>query len=73
MALYYCSITGELAEVPVISKKSGHVFEKRVIEKYIEANQTDPINNQPLTKNDIIALQGNSKKFLDLLTLFKSE
>jgi len=64
MALYYCSITGELAEVPVISKKSGHVFEKRVIEKYIEANQTDPITNQPLTKNDIVALQGSLKKYL---------
>lgn len=57
MSLYYCSITGELAEAPVISKKTGHVFEKRVIEKYLDVNQTCPISNQPLTKADIIPLQ----------------
>jgi len=82
MALYYCSITGEPAEVPVISKKSGHVFEKRVIEKYIEANQTDPITNQPLTKNDIVILQvnntvkprlANATGVSDLMTMFQGE
>jgi len=68
MALYYCSITGEIAEVPVISKNSGHVYEKRIIEKYIDANQTDPITNQPLTKDDIIPLQG----IFFLITSFSS-
>ena len=32
-----CAITGNPTEVPVINKKTGHVFEKRIIEKHIES------------------------------------
>jgi len=58
MSIYYCSITGEPCEVPVVSKKTGHVFEKRVIEKYIDANGNDPVTNQQLSKDDLIEIQG---------------
>lgn len=62
MSIYYCSITGEPCEVPVASKKSGHVYEKRVIEKYIDANGNDPVTNQPIGKEDLIELQGTNLK-----------
>lgn len=59
MSLYYCCMTGEPAEVPVVSKKTGHVFEKRNVEKYVDACQLCPITNQTLTRDDLIAVQGN--------------
>lgn len=31
------SVSGQTPEVPVVSKKSGHVYEKRLILKYIDA------------------------------------
>jgi pre-mRNA-processing factor 19 len=31
-----CALTGNPVEEPVISKKTGHIFEKRIIEKHIE-------------------------------------
>ena len=58
MSLYYCSITNEPAEVPVVSTKSGHIYERRIIKKYINANQNCPITNQPLTSEDIVDIQG---------------
>jgi pre-mRNA-processing factor 19 len=40
-----CAITGELLEDPVISAKSGHIFERRIIEKTIEATGKCPITD----------------------------
>ncbi|KAJ1970907.1 E3 ubiquitin-protein ligase prp19 [Dimargaris verticillata] len=52
----FCAISGEVPEVPIISAKSGHVFEKRLIEKYIADNGTCPITGQPLTLEDLITV-----------------
>ncbi|CAM9541109.1 unnamed protein product, partial [Ectocarpus sp. 8 AP-2014] len=30
-------VSGQTPETPVVSKKSGHVYEKRLIVKYIDA------------------------------------
>lgn len=51
-----CAITGEQLTEPVVSKKSGHIFEKRVILKYIETAGICPITNQSLTKEDLIPI-----------------
>jgi len=82
MSLYYCSITNEAAEVPVVSTKSGHIYERRIIEKYINANQNCPITNQPLTSEDIVEIQVqntikprpvNETGVSDLITIFQNE
>jgi len=52
-----CSISGETCQEPVISK-SGNVYEKRVITKWLEANQnTDPITHQSLSPEELIAVK----------------
>jgi hypothetical protein len=33
MSIQFCAITGEPLSEPVASKLSGHIFEKRIIEK----------------------------------------
>ncbi|KAK8113152.1 cell cycle control protein [Apiospora sp. TS-2023a] len=52
-----CAISGEPAEEPVISKLSGHVFEKRLIEKWIEENGKDPITSDDLTLDDLLPVK----------------
>ena len=42
--------------MPVISPASGSVFEKRLIEKHLVDNDTDPINGEPLTADQLIAV-----------------
>eukprot|EP01027_Heterolobosea_sp_BB2_P013847 GEZU01019928.1.p1 GENE.GEZU01019928.1~~GEZU01019928.1.p1 ORF type:complete len:522 (+),score=130.99 GEZU01019928.1:114-1568(+) len=55
----FCSLSGTTPEEPVVSVKSGHLYEKRLIEKYIEANGTDPVTGQPLSKEDLIPVKTN--------------
>ncbi|KAL0931530.1 cell cycle control protein [Colletotrichum truncatum] len=51
-----CAISGEAPQEPVASKKSGTVFEKRLIEKYIEENGTEPGTGEALTNEDLLPL-----------------
>ena len=48
-----CSLSNEVPEEPVISLTSKHVFEKRLLEKYISENGTDPINGEPLSDEQV--------------------
>ncbi|KAF3797908.1 Pre-mRNA-processing factor 19, partial [Colletotrichum gloeosporioides] len=50
------SVSGEAPQEPVASKKSGTVFEKRLIEKYIEENGTEPVTGEALTADDLLPL-----------------
>ncbi|KAL4502354.1 hypothetical protein ABPG72_011941 [Tetrahymena utriculariae] len=59
MSWNYCAITGEQLHEPVVSKKSGHVFEKRVIEKHIQSTGQCPITGQALSNDDLIPVQLN--------------
>lgn len=44
-----CAISGEIPDVPIVSHASGHVFEKRLLEKWIEDKGTDPVTEAPLS------------------------
>lgn len=46
-------VSKQIPENPVISKKSGHLYEKRLIVKYIEENGTDPITGEALSVDDL--------------------
>ncbi|XP_064620629.1 pre-mRNA-processing factor 19-like [Lineus longissimus] len=49
-----CAISNEVPEHPCISAVSGCVFERRLIEKYIRENGTDPINGERLSEDMLI-------------------
>ncbi|MCJ1402752.1 hypothetical protein MMC11_005973 [Xylographa trunciseda] len=54
-----CAISGESPQLPVVSRKSGNVFERRLIEAYISENGTDPITNEELTIDDLIDVKSS--------------
>jgi pre-mRNA-processing factor 19 len=43
----------------VVSVKSGHVFERRLIEKFIDANGKDPVTNESMSREDIIPVKSS--------------
>ncbi|KAJ5690074.1 hypothetical protein N7462_004466 [Penicillium macrosclerotiorum] len=49
-----CAISGEAPQVPVVSPKSGSVFEKRLVEAYIAEHGKDPVNGEELSAEDLI-------------------
>ena len=52
-----CSLSNEIPDKPCVSPASGHVFERRLIEKYIKDNgPQDPINGQPLEVDQLVDL-----------------
>ncbi|CAN4091062.1 unnamed protein product [Withania somnifera] len=52
-----CSISGEVPEDPVVSKKSGLLFEKRLVERHISDYGKCPVTGEPLTLDDIIPVK----------------
>lgn len=55
-----CSISGNPTTEPVLSPVSGHIFDRTLIENYIEQNGKDPINDQPLAVQDLIVVNSVS-------------
>lgn len=51
------AVSGEAPEEPVVSKKTGAVFEKRLIEKYIEENGKEPITGDELDLEDLLPIK----------------
>lgn len=57
----YCAISGVSPEEPVVSRKSGHVFEKRLILKALIASGGKcPVTGEDLSEDDLIAVQVSS-------------
>ncbi|KAK6384632.1 hypothetical protein LTS17_002195 [Exophiala oligosperma] len=52
-----CAISGVPPEVPVVSRKSGTVYEKRLIEAFISENGTEPTTGAALTTEDLLELK----------------
>jgi pre-mRNA-processing factor 19 len=52
-------VSGTEPQEPVVSKLSGHVFEKQLITKYLEANGKCPVTGEPLSPDDLVPLKVN--------------
>ena len=66
-----CSLSNEVPEEPVISLTSKHIFEKRLLEKYISENGTDPINGEPLSDEQVRGVE--FRVFASFIIRFSNE
>ncbi|PHH69233.1 hypothetical protein CDD82_7902 [Ophiocordyceps australis] len=52
-----CAISGEAPQEPVVSKKSGIVYEKRLIQQYIGEHGTEPGSGDALVAEDLLPIK----------------
>lgn len=58
---FYLLVSGEPTKNPVLSPKSGRIFERSLIESYISQHGTDPIaSDTPLSVDELISIQIDS-------------
>lgn len=50
-------MSNEVPEHPVVSPSSGAIFEKRMIEKYIQEHGKDPISGEDMTVDSLIEIR----------------
>ena len=62
----FCAISGEPLQDAVVSPKSGHIYERRLITKYIAENGTEPITGDKLEESDLITIQAGELSFRTL-------
>lgn len=58
MAGLVCAMSGACAMTPMVSKKTGHVFEKSTILKFLLETQSCPITGQAMSAEDLIEVKG---------------
>lgn len=51
-----CALSGEEAKEPVVSPRSGAIFDRSLIETYLSTAGKDPINDEPLTVEELITI-----------------
>ncbi|KAJ7356920.1 nuclear matrix protein NMP200 [Mycena albidolilacea] len=57
--MFFCALSGEPPQEPVVAAKSGKVYERRLILKYITENGTDPITGDKLEESDLVAIKAS--------------
>ncbi|KAG0235540.1 Pre-mRNA-processing factor 19 [Actinomortierella wolfii] len=50
-------VSGEAPENPVVSRKTGQVYERRLIVKYIADNGKDPVTGEEMTEDDLLEIK----------------
>jgi len=56
MSLTTCALSGQLLNKPVVSKITGHVFEKSMIKKHLQITNQCPITGAELNEVDLLDL-----------------
>ncbi len=64
--MFFCAISGEPPQDPVVSAKSGHVYERRLVQKYISENGTDPVTGEKLEESDLVSVKASTQVFYSL-------
>lgn len=70
--MFFCAISGEPPQEPVVSTKSGNVYERRLIVKYINENGTDPITGEKLEESDLLEIKACMFPFFLVVVLARS-
>merc|ERR1719178_623538 len=55
----FCQISGQAPEDPVVTAKSGYLYERRLIEKYIDSTGKCPVSGEELSMDDLISIKAN--------------
>lgn len=55
----FCAISGNVPEQPVVSTKTGHLFEKRLVEKYVRETGKCPVTGETLAVEELLPLKTN--------------
>lgn len=55
----FCAISGQVPEQPVVSTKSGHLFERKLVEKFVKETGKCPVTNESLSVEDLMPLKTN--------------
>ncbi|KAK9866225.1 hypothetical protein WJX84_007807 [Apatococcus fuscideae] len=55
----FCSISGHVPEDPVVSSRSGQLYERRLAEKAIQENGKDPISGEDTSLEDLVSVKSN--------------
>lgn len=55
----YCCISGQEPVDPVVSPKSGYLFERKLVEEYIKQHGKCPMTDEPLELEDLISVKSN--------------
>lgn len=63
----YCVISGKVPRVPVVSLVSRCIFEKSLLEEYVKVHGKDPVNNKPMSAEQIVPINvdGESLKYVN--------
>jgi len=60
MTTIVCSISGQPPQEPVFCSKTGHVYDKRLIEKNLECGGKCPVTGEELTVDDLAPMKANT-------------
>ena len=62
MYVIQSAVSNEVPEHPCVSPSSNCVFERRLIEKYIAENGTDPISGEQISEEQLIDIKGKFQR-----------
>lgn len=62
MRVIQFEVSNEVPEHPCVSPSSNCVFERRLIEKYIAENGTDPISGEQISEEQLIDIKGKFRR-----------
>lgn len=58
LIVFWCfTVSNEIPDIPVLSPSSGAIFEKRLIEKFLQENGVDPITGKDMTPDELIEIK----------------
>ena len=52
------AVSGEVPQAPVISKATGHIYDRRLIEKEIARTGQCPLTGKDISADDLIDVKG---------------